>query len=94
LYDEYDQDNLIDSREFLLNSIDADIKLLISPFITTASSVPEILMLIVGEIQSLSVEQLVSVAKEIKKSKPKSFKGENVKQYSSHMFTLCRVQQR
>jgi hypothetical protein len=90
LYDDYDQDNLIDSREFLLNSIDADIKLLISPFITTASSGPEIWMLIVGEIQSSSVERLVSVAEEIKKSKLKSFKGENVKQYSSHMLTLCR----
>jgi GAG-pre-integrase domain/Zinc knuckle len=90
LYDDYDLDNLIDSREFLLNSIDSDIKLLISPFITSATSGPEIWMWIVGEIQSSSIERLVSVAENIKKCKLKSFKGENVKQYSAHMLTLCR----
>jgi hypothetical protein len=44
LYDGFDADNLIDSLDLLLNSIESIIKLLNSPFISFLSSGPEIWM--------------------------------------------------
>jgi hypothetical protein len=49
-YDEFDEDNLADSKMYLLNSIDFATKQEINPFMTEDTSGPELWMRIVGRV--------------------------------------------
>jgi hypothetical protein len=89
-YDSYDDDNCMDSREFLLNSLDSKFLLKITPFITSTSTGPEVWIRIVNEVQSSSVERLLKVSNDVRNIKIKNFKGENISDYSSKMLMLCR----
>ena len=88
-YDDYDQRNLVDSAEFLLNSIDEVMSQQIGPFITHESTGPEIWMRIVGELQSSSSDRLLTVVEKVKRLKVQDFKGQDVKKFSAEMMTYC-----
>lgn len=89
-FDSYDLDNLQDSKEFLLNSIDDDLVLQLAPFIDENTTGPEVFMRIINEVQSSSVERLVKVSQDVRLCKVKNFKGENIRLYAAHLITLCR----
>jgi hypothetical protein len=82
--------NLQDSANFLLNSIDNSIMEQLNPFLLPTTTGPEIWMRIIGEIQSFSTDRLLTVVDQIKKTKLKDFKGEDVKKYVSTMMNYCR----
>ena len=90
VFDKYDIDNLNAAREFLLSSIDPNMKKMINPFITDTTTGPEIWMRIVSEFQSTSIQRLDHVRKQLESVKLKQFKGENVKGYADHVSILCK----
>jgi hypothetical protein len=60
-YDEYDLANLSDSAEFLLNSIDIDLKTHVRTLLVPESTGPEVFCLIVQEVQSQRSQDCVCV---------------------------------
>ena len=84
-YDEYDRENMTDAGMFLLASIDTDIKTMINPYLKSEASGPVIWIRIVHEVQSSSVERMIKVKEVLSKCRVRSFKGDDVKQYSKYV---------
>jgi hypothetical protein len=61
LYDDYDLDNLADSKMYLLNNIEFVTRQEINPFINENTTGPEVWMRIVGTAQGSTIERLTKV---------------------------------
>ena len=80
----------MDILSYIMASIDTDIKTMINPYLKSEASGPEIWIRIVHEVQSSSVERMIKVKEVLSKCRVRSFKGDDVKQYSKYVMQICR----
>ena len=89
-FDTYDMENLEVSKDWLFDSIDADLQSSLEPRMEDDITGPELWMLIVGEVQSDSIRRYKKISRELEALKLTSFPGENVKKCAATILIKCR----
>jgi hypothetical protein len=89
-YDEYDLENLADSRTYLENVLDHDLLHDVRATLDETTSGPELWMKLVAEVQSSSLERLRTIEFQIReKFIPTNYPNENIKQLVKDIRDAC-----
>jgi Zinc knuckle len=88
VYDDYAMDTLVESADWLLNSIDNGLKLGLRPSLRGVTYGPVLWMMIVGEVQSDSLRRCTELSDEFNAMSLSKYKGENVRQYADDAMAI------
>jgi hypothetical protein len=88
VYDDYALDTLVESADWLLNSIDSGLKLALRPSLRGVTYGPVLWMMIVGEVQSDSLRRCTDLSDEFNAMTLAKYKGENVRLYADAAMAL------